>query len=189
MPIYKFYEPIVDSGYFFENEITEISRAGENGNNLLHIRYSLKNLYDKALVIPITITHSLYFDCNLERNFDDFKGRSVYSKEVEYSETNELMYGYGDDHYVKFLPDDKQNFRIIFETGKIEFNTFDIEYYMIPVNGEYGRYRLRYDMNKMKIVNEFCIRTINHKLHGMEIINPPGLKLTKNSKKWRLFGR
>jgi hypothetical protein len=105
-------------------ELLEVTKEVTSSNVLLSFRYSLRNNYPIGFQIPTKISHLADLDCRGDKDFDKDKSGRAYSHRVVDLQTNQEMYGYGDDHHVLFEPNEKE-FRVLFEPFEIDFDTFD----------------------------------------------------------------
>ncbi len=158
MALATFLYPIVDSGYFFALELLEAIKEKSPGNVSLKIRYSMRNTQSFPFQIPIKIAHYAYLDCSQEGDFEQNVSQSVHSDRVVDLQSNTMMYGYGDDHYVVFQPNEKKEFLILFAPSETDFETFDIDFFMKPDDDDYGQYRLRYDFQSGRVIKRYCLR-------------------------------
>ena len=158
MTITRFLYPIVDSGYFFDFELLEVIKEDSPESFSLKFKYRLTNEYPIPLQIPIKISQFAYPNCTAENDFAGDETPEIYSDCVLDLQNNHKMYGYGDDHYVTFEPNEKKEFLVLFQPSDRDFHTFDTEFFMKPDDDEYGLYRLRYDFSRGQIVKRYCLR-------------------------------
>jgi hypothetical protein len=158
MALATFLYPIVDSGYFFTLALLEVTKEKNPGNIFLKFRYSMRNTQSFLFQIPIKISHCAYRDCKQEGNFERNINQSLYSDRVIDLQSNRVMYGYGDDHYVVFQPNEEREFLVLFIPSETDFETFDIDFFMKPDDDDYGQYRLRYDFQSGQIIKRYCLR-------------------------------
>jgi len=156
MPLARFLTPISDSGIYFEFELLEVSQR----NRTISFNYALGNINDFAVKIPITITQAGF------RNLGDTgdsgppdKKACVFADHVVDLATRSKMYGYGNDHHVSFMPGERKQFLVLFKPHDIDATSIDLEFFMKPDDGVYGRYRLRYSFASNSIVGRYCDRT------------------------------
>jgi len=154
-----FFTPIVDSGYFFEHGVIDLLKVRTPDGVALRIKYRLKNPYSRILQIPIPIAHFAFLNCTQEGDFDKNTRERVYSDRVVNLHEDQVMYGYGDDHHIVFHAGEQKEFLIMFQAAANDFDTFDIEYFMRPIDAVYGLYRLRYDFTRGAFTKRYCIRT------------------------------
>jgi hypothetical protein len=156
MPLVKFLYPI--GNYFFDFELLEVIKEITPKDISLKFRYSLENINPVRFTIPIHISHIAYLDCKAEQNFENDKSQSIYSDRVMDVQSNQIMYGYGDDHHVSFASNEKKGFLVLFKPSDRDFDTFDIEFFMKPEGEAYGLYRLRYNFLTRQVTNRYCLK-------------------------------
>jgi hypothetical protein len=158
MALEKFLYPIVDSGYFFGFELLDVTKDTMPEPFSLNFKYRLTNLYPMRFQIPIHISHVAYLNCMADYDFEHDPSTRIRSDRVVDVQSNNVMYGYGDDHHVLFEPNEQKEFSVLFKATGTDFETFDTEFFMQPLDGEYGRYRLRYDFKRGQIIQRYCLR-------------------------------
>jgi hypothetical protein len=105
-----FLYPIADSGYCFEMELLGVKLELEKSEKYLKARFSLKNTNDAPFQIPIRIAHTAFLDCKLLSGFERDNSEKIYSDRVVDVGRKTVMFGYGDDHHVKFKPGEVKEF-------------------------------------------------------------------------------
>ena len=173
MAIIRFLYPIVDSGYFFDFELLEVIKERTPDSFALKFRYRLTNKNSIRMQIPIHISHAAYLNCRAEADFKEDKTPAIRSDRVLDLQSNKTMYGYGDDHFVTFEPNEHKEFLVLFEPSAVDFDTFDTEFFMKPDGEEYGLYRLRYEFKSGSVIQRYCLATYQERTPKRMLLAKP----------------
>ncbi len=153
----SFVTPIGGDSTPFETTLLAVSQSAEDPNFGLTIRFALQNRNPFSLLVAIPISHTVYLNCELEREFERDTSLRLSNHSVLDVQRKQTMFGPGKDHQVLFGPSEAKEFVIQFDKVARTFQTFDIEYSLEAPDCPYGRYRLRYDFPSRRFTRRFLL--------------------------------
>ncbi|MBN1523247.1 MAG: hypothetical protein JW904_02085 [Spirochaetales bacterium] len=156
----SFLYQIVDSGYFFTFTFNKFSVLPSHSGSSITLEYILQNRYNHTFMVPIDISHSLTLNCSHVTGFENDSCEKTWSKRVFNLTTKQPMYGHGNDHYVRFDPNDTKSFLVEFQAVAVTVAMIDMECAVLPEGRDYGDYRLRYNVHQDCFTGIYCLRTI-----------------------------
>ena len=151
---------IVDSGYFFSFTLKKFSVLPGTKGSKITLEYDLSNRYDETFMVPIDISQAITLNCSHVTGFEDDPCEQTWSRRVFEVSTRKAMYGHSNDHYIRFNAKDTKSFLVEFQPVEFSVAMIDIELLLLPENYDYGKYRLRYNVNKNFITGLYCISKI-----------------------------